>query len=337
VINKLAVYLDSKWQARVFSINWAPWKMSGMVSEGVLRQFAERGIEPLLPAEGAVIFDMELRKGKKGEAEVVAGNGPWNQALIETDLPIILEHMALPFFRNMQKPVRNNGFLEMFKLLDPKEDLYLLDHCLDSKPVLPATMAIELIAEAAKTSWPGWHVVSVSDIRVFKGIALNGGPFNVRLFAETKNNVQPQKQAVEIEVKLTDVDRPEMLFYKAKVTLNKRFPAQPQFNFTLNSPMEPFHVSIKEAYKNLLFHGPKFQCIHHIEGISKDGMIATLSKSTPKECLFNNTDEQWVLDPITLDGGLQLVLLWARKYLDITVLPPVLKMCVFTDHFIVHL
>jgi acyl transferase domain-containing protein/NAD(P)H-dependent flavin oxidoreductase YrpB (nitropropane dioxygenase family)/NAD(P)-dependent dehydrogenase (short-subunit alcohol dehydrogenase family) len=77
VLNKLALYLDSQWPGRVISINWGPWEGVGMVSEEVRRQFAERGVQLITPEAGKCAFDQEMRFGRKGEVEVVFGNGPW--------------------------------------------------------------------------------------------------------------------------------------------------------------------------------------------------------------------------------------------------------------------
>ena len=47
--------------------------------------------------------------------------------------------------------------------------------------------------------------------------------------------------------------------------------------------------------------------------------------SVPGECLSYGPQGQWLADPIVLDGGLQLALIWARIYLNITVLPSSFK------------
>jgi NAD(P)-dependent dehydrogenase (short-subunit alcohol dehydrogenase family) len=77
VLNKLAVYLDHWWPARVVSINWGPWQKRGMVSPELERQFAERGVQLIPPATGRRILDRELRYGRKGDAEVVMAGGEW--------------------------------------------------------------------------------------------------------------------------------------------------------------------------------------------------------------------------------------------------------------------
>jgi NAD(P)-dependent dehydrogenase (short-subunit alcohol dehydrogenase family) len=77
VLNKLALYLDARWQGRVVALNWGPWEGPGMVSEHVRRQFAERGVLMITPEAGKRALGRELRYGRKGEVEVVLGDGPW--------------------------------------------------------------------------------------------------------------------------------------------------------------------------------------------------------------------------------------------------------------------
>lgn len=78
VMNRLAWKMDREWQnTRVVAINWGPWDTAGMASDEVKRQFRERGIIPIPLDAGCQFFVEELRYGKKGETEVIAGEGPW--------------------------------------------------------------------------------------------------------------------------------------------------------------------------------------------------------------------------------------------------------------------
>ncbi len=123
VYNKLAVYLDQKWPGRVLAINWGPWKSAGMASPEVQRQFEERGVGLISPAAGARIFDLELHRGRKGEAEVVIGDGPWRlQAL--SSLPAEPASPALPLLQDFAVCRKTEGFLEISRRLDPDYDLY---------------------------------------------------------------------------------------------------------------------------------------------------------------------------------------------------------------------
>jgi len=80
VLNKLALYLDARWPARVVSINWGPWD-TGMVGPELKKEFAKRGLLLIPEDTGRDRFLQELLYGRKGEAEVILGDiGGWEYA-----------------------------------------------------------------------------------------------------------------------------------------------------------------------------------------------------------------------------------------------------------------
>jgi acyl transferase domain-containing protein/NAD(P)H-dependent flavin oxidoreductase YrpB (nitropropane dioxygenase family)/NAD(P)-dependent dehydrogenase (short-subunit alcohol dehydrogenase family) len=324
VVNKLAVYLNGRWPARVVSINWGPWEGSGMVSAEVQRQFVERGVGLIPPAAGADTFELELRKGQKEEIEVVIGDGPWCE-YASPKKPSVESDRFLPLLHNPLDVSKNNGVLEIVRCLDPANDLYLQDHCIDFKPVLPAAMAIELMAECAQMGWPDWKVAAINDIRVLKGIVLNAKTLDIRVSVRPHENMNPQSDTMKLEATLKDSQRPETTHYKATVILKDILPAPQQCELPTQADMSSFWASEKEAYEKWLFHGSIFQCIRKIEGISDKGIVATLVHSSPSDCLANEPKGHWLVDPIVLDGGLQLGLLWTRNYFDLTLLPSTFK------------
>ncbi len=80
VLNKLALHLDRQWPGRVVSINWGPWTRAGMATPTVQHQLIERGMHLISPIVGRNAFDRELRHGRKGEVEVILGDGFWATA-----------------------------------------------------------------------------------------------------------------------------------------------------------------------------------------------------------------------------------------------------------------
>ena len=80
-------------------------------------------------------------------------------------------------------------------------------------------------------------------------------------------------------------------------------------------------MSVDEVYEKWLFHGPLFAGIVEVEAIGEDGIIATLSPSSPQRCLAEANGSQWLIDPVMIDSGLQLLIIWSRTHLDQTPLP----------------
>jgi malonyl CoA-acyl carrier protein transacylase len=315
VMNRLAARLDRTWAARVISINWGPWAQTGMASSEVQRRFAERGVQLIGPEGGCAAFAEVLETGSREEVEVILGDGPWRRAVAvddrirETDLPLVT-----------QSGVTNNGHTEWTCILDPSQDLYLKDHRLDGHPVLPAAVALEYIVEAAQKEWPGWQVVAVRDFQVLSGVVLENGPKRIRLETRTVEVVPQITSHVEVGVKLLDEGTGRQC-YGARVELSTKRTAAPDAVTGLLSNLQAFPMSVENAYERWLFHGPVFQTIQEIQGVSEDVIVGVLRPSLPQACLTCPRPCKWLLDPVIVDGAFQLTLLFARLQTDMTPLP----------------
>jgi acyl transferase domain-containing protein/NAD(P)H-dependent flavin oxidoreductase YrpB (nitropropane dioxygenase family) len=69
-LNKLALWLDRRWSGRVVSLIWGPWSGVGMVSD-LEGHLGRRGLGMIAPALGASRLADELRRGPKGDVEVI--------------------------------------------------------------------------------------------------------------------------------------------------------------------------------------------------------------------------------------------------------------------------
>ena len=76
VLNRMAQHLSSRWKGRVVAIGWGPWDVKGMVTEGVRRQFLERGVGMVSPSAGRRFFLDEIRYGEPSHSIVVAIGKP---------------------------------------------------------------------------------------------------------------------------------------------------------------------------------------------------------------------------------------------------------------------
>jgi NAD(P)-dependent dehydrogenase (short-subunit alcohol dehydrogenase family) len=320
VYNKLAVYLDRKWPGRVLTINWGPWQGAGMVSAEVQRQFEKRGVALVEPTAGAQTFDLELHRGLKGEGEVLIGDGPWRQ-FASPSLPAGDTVPPLPLLQHFTTWRKINGTFEIVRRLDPDHDLYLKDHRLDSKPVLPAAMAIEFMAEAAQQNYPEWQVAGLKSVRVYKGIVLDKLHQDIRILVGMPGQSHQPSTTMELEVVIKGSGAAEPINYRGTVVMSQKPPLPEPYRLPPESDFQNFGLSAAEAYRRLTFHGPRFQNIQSIRGISEKGIITTMTSSTPQSCLAHSPSGQWIIDPVVLDCGLQLGLFWQRTYLDITPLP----------------
>jgi hypothetical protein len=319
VISKLAVYLDRNWPTRVVAINWGPWAKRGMVSAQLQEQFAQRGIQLVPRSEGPQRLDQEIRFGRKGEAEVIIGGVEgWKEdmegqgALRVKDFPLIGSTASLKR--------GSEGMVQLIRTLDPTKDLFIHDHRLDGMPVLPAAFAMELMAEIVAQNWPDLLVAELRDISVLKGIVLKDGPVDVRIVARSLTQ-SVDRAGIDVQVEITDLSTERRPYYRSVVHLADSLPAPPMYKPIHSSDLQTFPTTIQEAYNRWLFHGPTLQCISAIHGLNEEGIVATVIPSTPEQCLADSTKGQWLIDPVVIDSGFQLAIVWARIYHDFTPLP----------------
>jgi acyl transferase domain-containing protein/NAD(P)H-dependent flavin oxidoreductase YrpB (nitropropane dioxygenase family)/acyl carrier protein len=69
-LSKLAHWLDRRWPGRVVSLIWGPWSGVGMVSE-LESHLGRRGLGLIAPEIGGTLLVDELRRGRKGDVEVI--------------------------------------------------------------------------------------------------------------------------------------------------------------------------------------------------------------------------------------------------------------------------
>ena len=313
-LDKLALSLDHCWTGRVVSMNWGPWQRTGMASEAVQRQFQERNVLLIPPSEGSRHMVDELRSGRKGEVEVVVGDGPWPLA---TAPPAAA--LALPLLDGLVLKPGVNGAVDQLYELDVALHPYLNDHRLYGKPVLPTAMALELITEFVQGAWPQWQVAGVSDLRVLKGIVVDDGRRSLRITASPRAGLSAA--GMDVDVTIGDPTSPELRYYRASVQLAAELPKPP----TIPSASPPEQLTARpdaaEAYSRYLFHGPRFRCISDIRWISENSICGVLLPSTPAQCLTGRSASSWLIDPIVVDGAPQLATVWSRLHRNMTPLP----------------
>ena len=310
VLNKLAPHLDARLPARVVAINWGPWDGSNMVGEGVRNQFVQRGVQLIETSAGCNALIDELMAGKKGDTEVILGGGPWG----ETPMA------ELPLIETETLEQTTGGAIRMLVSLDPSRHRYLEDHCLDGKPVLPAAFAIELMAEAAWKAWPDRVVTGVNSVRVFKGIVIDSAKA-VHVTVRPPTHYNAEDRELEVDVDIADCDRPTVVYYRGVAKLADRLPTAAQASPCRGGEFGSSPIAVGEAYRDRLFHGPRFHCLARIAGLNQRGVRAYVIPSRVADCLRTECGGSWIIDPVLLDAGPQLLILWAQEMRGMTALP----------------
>jgi hypothetical protein len=313
VVSKLAVVLQQRWPVRVCSIAWAPWDKSGMVSPELKREFARRGVELLSPVAGRRALWQEIQQSPAAGAEVVVGGHAAAPLATET------EHETLPLLKYATRASSQAPAVRFVRHLDPSVDLYLHDHRLDGRPVLPLAFATEFMAEAAQAAWPGLRVVAVRDLQLLKGIVVDPAP--VPMIVTVRSAVHAHEHSLtEVDV---DISTPSMnppVRYRSVVQMASRRVEAPAFDVP-GGPLLPLSKSLDRAYRDWTFHGPLFQRVTQIAGIGVDSIVGTVYSSSAIPVLSDVGRPEWIIDPFVFDAALQLLLMWSRAQNDKTALP----------------
>jgi acyl transferase domain-containing protein/NAD(P)H-dependent flavin oxidoreductase YrpB (nitropropane dioxygenase family)/NADP-dependent 3-hydroxy acid dehydrogenase YdfG len=323
VLNKLAASWRSC-NARVVSINWGPWESSGgMVSAELAQRFADAGVRLISRPQGRKAFVDELLYGDGADREVL-----WGDRLPEPDESTVTvvagqrSSAAYPLLGSVDRgKYVDRGSAQPLQLqLDtsPSIDVYLHDHMLDGVPVMPMMVAVELMAEAALVR-RGGVCTSVSDVRVLQGITYPG--FDARTLRIAATDTPDRADAVNVSIAST------ALHYRSVVTCGAGLEAPPRLDPIRLVDARPLELSIDEAYQRWLFHGARFAGVTRVEAVGQNGIIGRVCTSAPSPMLGRSAPGAWLVDPLAMDSGLQLVILWARTCLDQTPLPSRLRAC----------
>ncbi|MDM4769636.1 type I polyketide synthase [Solimonas sp. SE-A11] len=321
-LNRLAWQLHREWpQTRVIAVNWGPWD-AGMASEGVRRAFKERGIEAIPVPSGRRFFLDEIAYGPRNDVEIVAGAGPWYKPEQEpAEAPAAApaaQPSGLPLMQVAPR-MGPGGNMMMDHQFCVTSDPYLLDHRLDSKGVLPATGALEWMAEFVTAAWPGWQVVEMRDHRVLNSVMLdpevNGGKRSVQIRARASSHSDLNGQTITVEI----IDPAKKLpLYRATAVLAQKMPEPPVMNVEALAGAKPFAAT--DAYAHFLFHGPRFQLASDIPAVAEGGLDARVRPTLPTEWL-PEAQGSWLFDPALCDVAPQMAIVWSRLNRNMTALP----------------
>jgi len=341
LMNRLCTELQARWgqHVAVSALCWGPWGPTkfgaGMVTAETEAKFAEQGVRLVSAALGRKLFREELARGDGTPVEIVCGEAAWDTR--EAELGVIRRLAAEapseapvdgaaagPLIGFSQEQAGTGGERILPLRLDASRHRYLHEHVLDGKPVLPAAVALELMAEAAKTLWPGWRVVEVREHKLLKGVELKGMDTH-----DSARNLQVRiapppygsSEGFEVAAALESELAPGRFIphYRCVLRLEQLLPAPERAEREFHDDKA---LSTAKAYGEWLFHGPRFQVIEKIDGLSPQGAGASVRSTRPAQWLADGAGEQqWVFDPGLLDAAAQMAWLWSRAYRDESALP----------------
>jgi len=210
------------------------------------------------------------------------------------------------------------------------EDLFLADHAfgrqvsaydrkLSPLPVVPMTMTLEMMAEAAAALAPQMRVVALNDARTLQWIqAPPGEPVALQI---TARRLPAAPDRVQVQVRRASgaetAGEDAAVLARATAVLAEAYPAAPVASEIVLAEARPPKITAGQLYDDhWMFHGPSFQGVVSMDEIGRDGVRAGL-QTLPRDRLFHSCPKpDFVLDPCLLDAGGQMVGYWPLEYLE---------------------
>jgi NAD(P)-dependent dehydrogenase (short-subunit alcohol dehydrogenase family) len=337
LMNRLCVALQARWGDRVAvsALCWGPWGATrfgaGMVTAETEAKFARRGVKLVSAELGRALFRDETTRAAGAPVEIVCGEAPWDRR--EAELGVISTGSAAapsagPATADRDEPLLGNGVWDAQPTgersvsveLDRVRHLYLDEHMLDGKQVLPAAAALEMMAEAGRSLWPGWQVAEVREHKLMKGVEMQSRPRRLAVLIHPPTYGSSEGFEATAELKGELAPGKMLTHYRAVLHLAQSLPDPVPVERGRHAEKT---LTIAKAYGEWLFHGPRFQVIESIEGLSRTGAGARVRVSRPGEWLAGCTagGPAWVFDPALLDAAAQMAWLWSRAFRDEAALP----------------
>ncbi len=285
ILNKVAASesIKRKGKCVVKSINWGPWD-GGMVSPLLKAHFQEMGI-PLIPLDkGSKIFVEEITEANPENIEIVIGPTPPSGGLSmgssnkEMDFSVKINSNNYPFIDS---------------------------HQIKDRPVVPVALVLEWFSRAAQLFNPDMTYVACKELKVLRGIQINDF-HNLGQTISLSCRQVSNGDGSKLNIELPDANGISHFSAVIEMAENDTVISTPQIKPV--EGLEPWSWTISDIYETKLFHGPEFQVIKSLEGISN--MAATVILDGADGMSWPGGDSLWKTDTAALDGGLQLAILW---------------------------
>ncbi len=309
VLNKVAQRQASlRPSCRVVAIDWGPWD-GGMVTPALKRDFARAGVGVISLKAGARSLLDELAYTETGATEVVIGDV----------LPEPADDDAAR--RAQPASAAQPGLSPVFeRRLDIDRHAFLNSHVIGGYPVLPVAVMQEWLGHGALHDNPGLLLGGFAEFRVLKGVILSNGPRDLRVVV---SKIRRHDEYFEVDVELrSGPDEEETAHARARAILLATLPTAPDYTQPPRLDEQNYGYSVDAAYREVLFHGPYFHGIESIDGYSSDGIVAHVrSAPPPADWMDDPLRTAWLGDPLIVDAGLQMGILWCHKALGCVSLP----------------
>jgi acyl transferase domain-containing protein/phosphopantetheinyl transferase len=205
--------------------------------------------------------------------------------------------------------------------LDLEAQPFLRDHTLGRNisaddphltgfPIVPFTVLMEIMAEAATTGAPQKIVTGMREVRVHRWLAVDRGPLQLDVTADWKNDE-------EMSVRILEADASESgPVAEGVMRLAGSYPVPPEPRALGLAHEQAYRWPPDRLYGEAMFHGPLFRGVRSIDRVGDNGAEATLTVLPREGLLAPQQADELVTDFVLLDQPGQVVGFWTSHYLE---------------------
>lgn len=236
----------------------------------------------------------------------------------------------MPFIRDVRSHTPGEA-LEALCTLDVAEDLFMRDHTLGREvsrldpqllglPVVPLTITMEIMAEAAAVLAPGMVLTGMRNLRAFRWIILEQGAATLHVIARRRAGAEGSQFDVAVRV-LPDAttaspSSPLPAVAEGIMVFAPGYPEPPAAAPLVLQEERPSQWQPELLYRDGMFHGPSFRAVKSIERVGSNGLAATMEALPSDRFLRSNPTPGFIAEPILLDAAGQLVGFWTLETLE---------------------
>ncbi|MCI0588978.1 MAG: polyketide synthase dehydratase domain-containing protein, partial [Planctomycetes bacterium] len=196
-------------------------------------------------------------------------------------------------------------------------DVSLADRGLSGLPIVPLTMTMEILAEAACALAPGRVVTGMREVRGHRWLTLPEG--EIRMLAVARRRPGAGEETVEVRLHAApegDGEAQGALLAEAVIVLGRSAAVPPEAGpFDLRAA-RPSRWESERLYREGMFHGAAFQGVVSMDRWGEDGAEATLRVPAASDHFADRRQPHYVADPVLLDLPGQVVGFWTAEHLD---------------------
>jgi len=255
-----------------------------------------------------------------------------NQSSHEDSIP----ENDFPFIGNVVSFVPGQKLMAL-RQVNLDEDILLYDHTfgreisvdetLFSLPIIPMTVSMEIMAEAAALLQPGKLLIGMKKVQANQWIRIEGEKVTLQITAQVQDSSENYEDSdsireVKVQIHIPDESTEKELsqlspMIEGIMVFGNSYPTPPPVN---DSPLKdegPCQKTAKQLYEErLMFHGPRFQGVVSLDRSGSDGIEATLGTLSIDNLFRSTQNPHLITDSALLDAAGQVFGYWALEQLE---------------------